>query len=713
MKKQSFKWPKKSTLALAVLASFQLHANENNHQYDSKNVQEEILVIGKFQQSLINRISIDPQELPFTLNILDRDFLDARNFTRPIEALTTLPNITRTEDRLGIGTAGFLSRGFEAPVLVDNRIQNNFRGSGARDDSFVERYEVLKGPASISLGPIGPGGVINTVTKVPQADEFYDVELRVDQFGSVGAEFDVNFGDSFGSDNVLLRLSGAYRDFEFDASETQRKTVAVRPVLTADITAETSIRASLSYTQNTVNPNSGFPLLSTGEIPSQIDTDTFTGYANGEGVSDDALYEAEISHQLLDNLKLTIRGSHQETDFDYQNTSGLYNYNYSDGTPGLGLNDPYVYTYANAAETESRVTFYDALLSYQVELWGQTQDFVVGIAYDNRSFDRLFSPFQVQTFRIDELDDARFGPEEFGALSPFTKFNLKLSSVFAETAIRPNEWLTINAGLRYDSLDQVTTNFRRGRELVSEFDDSEVTIRLGASAKVVDDINLYLSYSEAFVPQFGLRQDNGEVAAETSNGFELGAKGSTLNGVLSFEAGFFFSTRENVAVRDSVNSTPEIAFVTTIGELEVKGFEFSSTVNPVEGLDINLNLGLNDIDITKAGDKEVSAAVFPEQTGSVYISYELQSGSLEGLKLGTGFRYVGERAGPVVDFDSYTIADFNLSYPIKEGMTISLDILNINDEEYIENSASFAQNINGGSVLGAPRTAVLTFNSRF
>ena len=154
---------------------------------DSQIGLEQMRVTGDFQQSLVDRIPIAPQELPFTLNVLDRELLDQRNFTRPIEALTILPNIIRTEDRLGTGTANFLSRGFEAPILVDNRVQNNFRGSGARDDSFVERYEVLKGPASISLGPIGAGGVINTVTKVPESEPFTALDLRGDHFGTAGA----------------------------------------------------------------------------------------------------------------------------------------------------------------------------------------------------------------------------------------------------------------------------------------------------------------------------------------------------------------------------------------------------------------------------------------------------------------------------------------------------------------------------------------------
>ncbi|MEM1229466.1 MAG: TonB-dependent siderophore receptor [Pseudomonadota bacterium] len=673
---------------------------------------EEIVVVAEFQQSLINRIPIAPEELPFTLNVLDRDFLDTRNFTRPIEALTTLPNITRTEDRLGTGTANFLSRGFEAPILVDNRAQNGFRGSGARDDAFVERYEVLKGPASISLGPIGAGGVINTVTKTPEDEAFVDLEMRGDQFGSLGAEVDANFG-TVADSAVALRISGAYREFAYDADEAERETLAIRPVITADLGQATSLRASAAYTEHTVNPNFGFPLLSNGRIPDEIDTDTFTGFANGGGKAEDLLVEGEINHEFLDSLRLTLRGSHQETDFDYDNTSGLYNYNYADGGPGIGLNDPYVYAYGGGGETESVETFFDAQLAFDAQLWGQEQNLVVGVAYNEGSFDRLFSDFSFQgPFRLDELDVPRLAPADIGPLSPFTIFDQELTSAFAEAALRPADWLTIVGGVRYDELEQETVNFRRGRSFESTFDEDEVTFRVGATAALTDGLSAYVSFAQAFTPQFGVRRTSGPVGPEISNGWEAGVKGAAADGLLSFEAGYFYTLREDVAVRDP-NNTIDEAFVVTVGELRAQGVELSGRLRPAAGLSLDVNLGLTDIDITEPGADEVTAAVFPNATGSIYLSYRMPRGPLEGLTVGGGFRYVGERDGPVTDFNSYTVADVSVSYEFREGLAVSLDVLNVGDEKYLENTASFAQNLTGGSVLGPPLTTVLTLRARF
>ncbi len=695
-------------VAIGLICSTQTFAQQavettaEKTQLDQSNV-EEVEVVGSFQQSLTNRIQVSEQELPFTLNTVDRDFLDERNFTRPIEALTTLPNITRTEDRQGTGGTQFLSRGFAAPILVDNRQQNNFRGAGARDDAFVDHYEVLKGPASIASGPVGAGGIVNTVTKSPEADRFTHVELRADQFGSAGVEFDVNVGEIDGSDLALIRVSGAYRDFKFDADETGRQTTAIRPVITLNLGSATSVKASVAYTEHEVTPNTGFPLMQNGDIPDGIDTDTFVGYDNAKGKVRDTLFNTEVNHEFLDNLKLTVRGSKQKTDFDYKNTSGLYNYAKDDA--GLEA----MYGFPQTAETESEATFVDAQLAYSAEFWGQDQDFVIGIANDKRSFDRLFNGYSYDgPYSLADIDQPRYGDSGSGEPEPFTLTDSKLRSVLAEAALRPNDWVTVVGGIRYDKLKQDTVNYRRGNAFPSEYDDSELTFRLGASASVSETINFYGSYAQAFIPQFGVRRDANPVKAETSNGIEIGSKGSLSDGLMTYQAGVFYTLREDVALKDP-NNGPNEAFVVSAGEVRVQGVEFSSTFNPTDALNFALNLGYTDIDVTEEGDDELSEPVFPELTGSFYLSYELQSGPLQGLKSGGGFRYVGEREGTIVDWDSYTIADLNFSYPVTESVDVSFDILNVTNEEYVENTSTPTVNrLAGGAVLGAPRTAALT-----
>jgi iron complex outermembrane receptor protein len=698
-----------SAAPLAILASAPVAAQTREEDTDGAAAEAEIVVTGQFQQSLIDRIPIAPEELPFTLDIIDRDFLDERNFTRPIEALTTLPNITFTEDRLGTGTPDFLARGFEAPILIDNRVQNNFRGAGARDDAFVERYEVLKGPASISLGPIGAGGIINTVTKVPEADRFIGYELRGDHFGSFAAELDTNLGDITGNDTVLLRISGAYRDFQFDARETRRQTVAVRPVAIVNLGPSTSIKASASYTRTETNPNSGFPLLSNGEIPQQIDTDTFTGSANGEAIAEDQYYEAVFNHEFLDNLKLTVRGSYQQTDFDYQNTAGLYNYNYADGGPGIGLNDPFVYAYGFAGSTASDSTFVDAQLAYRADFWGNDQDFVIGGAYNETGFNRLFGRFRLLgAVGLDDLDTPRNPPLQDPAnFTPFSAFESELYSVFGEFALRPTDRLTIIGGARYDDLEQI--NIRRGNGV--PFDDDAWTVRIGTTYEATEGVNVYASFAQSFSPQFGDRRDSSALPPELSDGYEIGAKTNLLDGALSLNAAYFYAERQNVGVFDPANGPGEF-FQASIGELTAQGIELSANIKLARGFNIDASYGFTDVDVK---DGDLQATPFADENGSLYASYTVPEGALAGFGIRAGFRSIG--AIPIsnaITIDGYTVVDAGLSYKVNRAVNLSLDLLNLTDERYIENGASsLGRSLTGGAALGQPLTAVFTVRGSF
>ncbi len=685
--------PLATAIALAVSAPLAFAEDVTTSEEDI----EKIIVTGKYQQSLINRIAVTPKELPFTFEVIDSDFLDLRNFTRPIEALTTIPNITRSEDRIGTGTTTFISRGFEAPMLVDNRAQNNFRGMGARDDSFVERYEILKGPASIASGPVGAGGIINTVTKSPTAASSAGVKLRADQFGSMGVDFDVNLGELNNSDIFLFRVSGAYRDFEYDADYVGRTTTAIRPVAVFNLSEDTSIKASVAYRDVESNPNYGFPLTSEGEIPDIIDTDTFTGFVDGESNTKDVLYDAELNHEFLDNLKLTVRGSKQTTDNDYKHMGGIYSYDY------LTTGD-YTYISENAAKNKMEVTFIDAQLAYQANFWGQRQDFVIGVANAHNEWTREFSEnYSWEPLPLDQIGEPIYGwdEENYGDFYLFNSTDSKLKSIFAEMAIRPSEELTITAGIRYDDLEE-----NKFRDEAFGYDDSEITTRLGASYALSDDINAYASFAQAFVPQYRPKLDGTPTEAETSDGFEIGLKGSAFDNRMSFQTAIFATTRKDVAITDRDNTD----YVITVGETDVEGIEFSSVTLLTDALNLTFNLGYTNIDISEE-DKalDIDVPTFPDITGSLYLDYEVLSGALEGLKVSGGFRYVGESEGPNKTWDAQSIADVQVNYPVNDNISVSLGVLNLTDEKYIENTASPAVNyFTYGAVLGAPRTVTMT-----
>ncbi len=698
-----------SVLALSTPTYAQTSdAQENNEDQDNTDT---IVVTGRFQQSLIDRIPIAPQELPFSLDVINRELLDELNYTRPLDALTTLPNVTIITDRLGTGTPRFFARGFEAPTLVDNRQQNSFRGSGARDDSFVDRYEVLRGPASITLGPVGSGGVFNTITKSPENEDFIAGKLRFDHFGSMGAEFDINGAELFGSDVISARMSGAVRDFNYDAELAQRKNYAIRPVVVFDFSEDTSAKFSTSYVRQDANPNRGFPLNADGSIPMEITTKSFTSYANGDGRTEDLYVDANLEHNFLDNLKLTLRGSHQDTDFNYQNTSGLYKYRFG----FTSADDRDAYAYSQRAVTKSKNTFIDAQLAVDFDWGGREQNFVIAASYNDDSFNRMFSDYTYQAYNLADIDVPRFGDATAtDEVFPHTESEGTLYSVLAEAALRPADWVTFVGGVRYDDVDQTFTRFRGGNAFESGLKDDSITFRVGSSVALNESFNVYASYAEAFTPQSGNRLDGSPVEPETTEGFEIGIKGSAIEDRLSFTAAYFNTDRSNVAV--SFFTPEEAVYYETIGKARAQGFEITTNFEPFSGFNMGVNYGYTDSDVIEAGDfGDVTSTAFPKHTASAHFSYEVQDGALEGLTLGGNVRNVGSRESIVADaiFDGYTVIDLNASMPIDDNFNIALNVINLGDKLYLESNGEITGRVTGLSRLGAPRTVVATVSGRF
>jgi len=706
MKNQNPLHNKRTALAVAISSVLMASAVAVAQENDSQEL-EEVVVHGKFQQSLINRIAVSEQELPFTLDVIDSEFLEARNFTRPIEALTTLPNIARFDDRVGSGTTSFRSRGFYAPILVDNRHQNDFRGMGARDNSFVERYEVLKGPASIASGPVGAGGIINTVTKTPHADKAYSIKLRADQFGSAAIDFDANLGEI--ADGVLFRVSGAQRDFSFNTDAAGRTTSAIRPVVVFDLGSNTTVKASAAYRKVESNPNFGLPLTTEGEIPEVFDMDTFGGLTDGTSNTEDTLLNVEVNHEFLDNLALTVRGSKQWTDNDYKHLGGIYGY--SDSGRGLDLEgNNTVYVVDNAAVNAMDAEFIDAQLSYETSLFGEDANIVVGVARSENTRSRDFpASYEWREISLSDVQNPIYGWDDvnYGAFSTFDAIGHKLQSVYSEAVIRPLENLTVIAGVRLDELEQTYT--RRGSDSV--YDDSEITTRLGGSYSVSDELNVYASFAQAFVPQYRGKADGSAAEAETSDGIELGVKGTMFGDRVSFSAAVFSTTRKNIAVTDPNNTD----FAISIGELDVQGFEFSSVTKITDAISLSFNYGSIDIELSEKDEAlGVSLPVFPKTSGSLYLNYAVQSGALDGLSVGGGFRHVGESEGWTKTWGSYNVADLNFAYRVTDDIKVSLDVLNLTDELYIENTASSGVNrYSYGAVFGAPRTVTMSLRWDF
>lgn len=695
-------------------AAMQAQAQAGN-QLNNTNSLEEVVVIGqRFQNSLINRLPIAPEELPFSLDVIDKAMMDERGFFNPLDILETIPNVVRRQTQFLPTSGQYLIRGLDASVLTNNRPENNSRGAGRRDSSHIERMEVLKGPTSILLGPVIPGGVINQVTKSPQADDFLEISSRAGSYDTYRVEADVNRGAFFGSDVWSARMTVAVEDQGTPQDESNAETFSIRPVIEGNFTDRTRVQASFSYTKRESSPGSSFPVNSDGTVPKPIDEETFLGVPGAEHVGDDNYLDVEFQHEFLNGLKLVVRGSHQDTDFEYQNSQGGSNYS---GGRGFSAGDSLASISYSAGYRDTEVTYSDVQLLGGFDAFNQRNDWVIGTSYQETKFASFWAyGGSLGSIDIYDMDSASLGVPGFNlTLNPYSDTEDELSSIYAETNLRPTDRLTVVGGLRYDDHEKtnVTSN-----EVKS---NNDTTFRIGATYQLLDGLNTYVSYAESFIPQSGMMRNGSLIDPETATNHEIGFKGNLLAGRLQFTASAFALTRENVATADPENMPNEPYYVVSTGEQEHNGYEVSMHYQASTALRFDFGYGKVDAKVTKvisAGsgqDVGDPIALVPEKSYSAYGSYTVQRGSLADLKLGLGFRTISERTSPRFDikYDGYTLADGYISYPISETVDVQLNVHNLLDDEYRPNVGYNSGTPAADQRFGNPRSVYLSLRAKF
>ena len=199
------------------------------------------------------------------------------------------------------------------------------------------------------------------------------------------------------------------------------------------------------------------------------------------------------------------------------------------------------------------------------------------------------------------------------------------------------------AGLRYTTVDRESTDNLFGGES-DQYDDA-VTPRIGIVYQPIEPVSLYGNYSRSFVPNTSITDANGNsLPPEEGEGFEIGIRGEIIENRLAATLAYFDITKQNVAVGDPTLPTASIA----IGEQRSQGVDFNLTGEILPGWNIIASYACIDAEVTEdtntdiVGNRLVS---IPEHSASLWTTYEIQSGDLQGLGFGLGFNFVGERQG--------------------------------------------------------------------
>ncbi len=193
-------------------------------------------------------------DTPVSIQVVPQQVLRDQQAYRIADAVK---NVSGVQQRFSTGGHDrFIVRGFD---LGETLYRNGIRLEGINFDlANVAQVEVLKGPASVLYGRIEPGGLINAVTKRPQAQPYYSLEQRFGSYDYYRTQFDVTGPITkdgsllYGFDLSYLN-SDSFRDFSFN------KRIFVAPALTWRPSEDTEFNLTLEYLNYDFVYNSGIP----------------------------------------------------------------------------------------------------------------------------------------------------------------------------------------------------------------------------------------------------------------------------------------------------------------------------------------------------------------------------------------------------------------------------------------------------------------------
>jgi len=673
---------------------------------------EETIVRGNYlQSSEINALKTPTPilDVPQSLSIVSSEEILRRGFTSVSDIIEYLPGVSMSQ---GEGHR-------DAVVFRGVRSSADFFIDGVRDDVQYYRplynlaqLEVLRGPNALLFGRGGTGGILNRVTKKAEiGSTFSQVTAYADSFGAGGLQGDLNVGLT---DNMAFRLNAMaegldnHRDY-FDGERT-----GVNPTLQVSLSKATRLDLSYEYVDHGRFIDRGIPTGADGLPVQRFDRVVFGDPDVNVTELEAHIFLASLQHRFSDTAKAKVTAFYGDYDKFYQN---FYAASY------VEANSPDVVTldgYVDRTQRENLIL--SANLIKEASFAMMSHRFLLGAEYVDTSSDQdrwnshwSETSSDRETFIVTRPMDivGGVGINALGAqtvndftvdLNDDTRVNIEVASVYLQDEMAITNYLDVVLGARFDQFEidvfDVPASDSRSKR------DDQVSPRLGLVLKPMENMSLYASYSESFLPRSGeqfanINGSKGELDADTFANTELGFKWDISPG-LSFTAAVFEIEQESPQVADNDPATLDVIKSQTDGfELQLEGqltetWYMSAAYSYLDGEQMD-----------RAGSTGLRPRELPENMFSIwnFVQFTPKLGA------GLGLTYQDEsfiNNSNTARLPSYTRVDAALYYEWSDKLRVQLNVENLGDTEYFPSSHSTHQ-----ATVGAPFNARLALTMDF
>ncbi len=695
-----------AALASAVLASAaqaeSMDAAADDQCEDCRTIVVTGANTGYVAQDIVTATKTDTPllDVPQSIHVITREQLDDQAHYSLGEVLRYVPGTT-----VGQGEGNR-----DQITLRGQNTTADFFLDGVRDDVQyyrglynVERIEVLKGPYALIFGRGGGGGIINRVQKSPVAEEtFGAARASVNSFGGWDLSGDINIALS---EKTALRVNSAYEKIESDRRFVDGNRFAINPYLGVDLSEDWKLGFSYEYVNDDRVPDRGVPSIVTGaglpNTPIRGYNRLFFGVPGVNRTTLEAhIAKLRLDGQLTDNLKFTSTVLYGDYDKLYVNV-------YANGAATSQTGTVALDSYSDPTKRKNLIG--QANLIWDVETGAVEHKLLFGVEYgdqDTRN-QRLVRTPGSPALSLN-LTNPIYPTVTFTTPSRDTVSNVKFFSAYAQDQISLGDHFDVVIGLRYDSFKIKGTDFIPLVDRPFARNDKKVSPRVGLIWKPQENISVYSSYSQSFLPRSGdqfttLSTTTQNLAPEKFTNAEIGAKWDILPN-LNVTAAVFQLDRTNATTPNPANPLVSI----NIGKTRTRGVELAATGRVLPNWQVSA--GYTYQDAALRGNDFVRLSQVPKHQASLWNRYDFS----DAFGLGLGIIHQSSQFAAIrssattTKLPSFTRVDAALYFDVSEAIQLQANVENLFDTDYFSDAHN-----NNNITPGAPINGRLTVRVKF
>jgi len=665
----------------------------------------------------ITNLPLSIEKVPQSISIVNNDFAKAAD----LKNMGAVAQYTAGALWAGFSPSygnQFWLRGFSANFAIDGLTVGDQIVDP--DPAMLQRYEIVKGPASVVYGSQSPGGIVNLVSKTAAPDTPSYLEALGGSWGRWRVE-----GQAAGAlnDSGTIRGIGvaAFEDGGSAVDFVKLNKTIVYGGLDFDFARNLTGYLRVSYQRIENTPFNGIPTFADGNLL-PVPRSFFIGCSACDNLGQATRVNAGLSWQWSDLWSFDLKTLYQHTTHGGENAypySTIANDGSFSPLGGEDFDHWHVEDYTVAVSALRKlddIGLADSSVSANVRyqhyryfifergLGGATE--TPNIYSGDQAISDIFNtltPSCAPVSACTNTDDFYQQDQRMNYLTASSQAVVKI--------LNP---LTLIGGIAY-SKPMIDLQVYNG-SFQSYDPGSQVNYRGALVYEPVKGLNLYASYGESFEPNLRVDVNHDVLPPLQGRQYELGAKYLLPSEKLLLTAAVFDIRESNVPVFDQQVGIEALyrALAVRHRGLELEGTGFVTTHWQVRAGVALLDPKVMD-DPESALNNGETQPWLPKTTANIYTSYDLT----HGLTLSGGARYSSNvrtydnsSPAPTLATPSYAVFDAAADYVPARHWRVQLNLKNIFDKHYFVSSPIF-QSLASGYYSGDPRSVALSARRDF